>query len=45
MMVGLEFTEADKYYALLQGDKLKLFDNQKNAYAIFDMKVEATGLK
>ena len=44
-MMGLDFTEKEKYYALLQGDKLKLFDTQANAYSIFDMKIEATGLK
>jgi hypothetical protein len=36
----------DKYYCLLQGDKLKLFSSQENAYGYFNlMKKDVYGLK
>jgi hypothetical protein len=35
----------DKFYALLQGDKIKLFDSKINAFGYFtNMKYEAVGL-
>jgi hypothetical protein len=45
-VAALDLNEGERVYALLQGDKLKLFDNQINAYGYFaNMKLEAVGLK